>query len=117
MQTPQDKIREHFHAAMSRHDGVPFQNYWRLRATCITDRDYSLQGFIQHRSTPRCLFQYMKYSDSKNSKPMPSRSFSNQSDSFSSDLHGFKKSITHTHKNNNIEVKCTKYKCLFVSSN
>ena len=63
----------------------------RLRATCITD-------CIQHRLTPRYLFQYMKYSDSKSSKSMSSLSFNNQSDSFSSDLNGFKKSQAHYQK-------------------
>ena len=37
----------------------------------------------------------MKYSDTKSSKSLFSRSFNNQSDSFSSDVNGFKKSQAH----------------------
>ena len=44
---------------------------------------------------------------------MSSLSFNNQSDSFSSDLNGFKKSQAHYQKNNRIiKVKCRKDKCL-----
>ena len=91
---------------------------YRVRPKFEFYRKSLLKERFQHRSTSRYVFQYKKYSDSKSSKSMSSCSFNNQSDSFSSDLNGFKRSQAHYQKNNRIiEVKCRKDKSLFVSSN